>query len=140
LKDMLLAQPSLPAAQTLPVRLWLATPFTVSGNIPRQCNYMSLPPEAVTLAGTTAADFVTAFSAAVGLNPSIAPYVSASINSSGAIVFTHSAGGQIAVEQRHRHSVTSAGFTTSTEFVRNAPNNALYLSYWVGFSNLCVYF
>ena len=86
----------------------------------------------VTLGGTTAADFVTAFSAAVGTNSDIAPYVSASINSAGAIVITHSAGGNILLVPGTGSPLTTAGFTTSTRFVRPGPTNSLLLSYWVG--------
>jgi phage tail sheath protein FI len=69
-------------------------------------------PVTATLTGTTAADFVSAVSAA-GV-----PYVSASINSSGAIVFTHSQGGNIRLVNIIGTPVTTAGFTTSVRGVR----------------------
>jgi hypothetical protein len=86
-----------------------------------------------TLAGTNAAAFVTAFSSAVGQSPLISPYVSASINSAGAIVITHSAGGSIQLKNITGTPLTTAGFIAgTTEFVREAPDNAIFLSYWVG--------
>jgi len=83
----------------------------------------------VTLAGTTTADFISAVSAAN------VPYVSASVSSTGAIVFTHSAGGTIILINVTGTPVTAAGFTTSTFLVR--PNfvsgvvTGLILSNWV---------
>ena len=61
-----------------------------------------------TLTGTTASDFIAAVSAAA------VPYVSATIDSTGAIVFTHSAGGDIFLTNTVGTPVTTAGFTTST--------------------------
>jgi len=102
--------------------------FNIQATIPGQAT----PEQAVTatLAGTAATDFITAVSAAVG-SSTFASYVSATINSSGAIVFTHSAGGDIILNNSTGSPVTTAGFTTSTTFVRSAPNNGLYLSYFV---------
>ena len=81
-----------------------------------------------TLLGTTPADFVSAVSAA-GV-----PYVSASINSSGALVFTHSAGGDINLTNVAGTPVTTAGFSTSCVGIRyrNVTNTTLILSNWVG--------
>jgi hypothetical protein len=63
----------------------------------------------VTLAGTTPAAFVSAVSAAN------IPYVSASVNSAGAIVFTHSQGGVIALTDLGGGSaVVDAGFIAGT--------------------------
>jgi hypothetical protein len=85
----------------------------------------------VTLTGTTAADLVTAISAAVG-SSTFAAYVTASINSSGAIVLTHSAGGDITLKNLTGIPVTTAGFTLSTQFARPANAGGIYLSYFVG--------
>ena len=74
------------------------------------------------LAGTTAADFVAAVSAAA------VPYVSASINSSGAIVFTHSAGGSIQVANVSGTPLTAAGFNDTVQGVLPGANGALILS------------
>jgi len=75
-----------------------------------------------TLTGTTAADFIAAVSAAA------VPYVSASINSDGAIVFTHSAGGLIVLANLTGTPITTAGFNTTIEGVTNAESGALLLS------------
>jgi hypothetical protein len=79
-----------------------------------------------TISGTTPAAFVAAVSAAN------IPFVSASINSAGAIVFTHSAGGIIALTNISGSPITLAGFTVATPGVR--PNNlfsgSLLLSNW----------
>ncbi len=85
-------------------------------------------PVLATVLGTTAADFCAAVSAAA------VPYVSATINSSGAIVFTHSAGGNIRLVLGDGSPLATAGFDLSTEFVRpSTPTGALFLSYWVGY-------
>lgn len=80
------------------------------------------------LNGTGPAAFVAAVSAAN------IPFVSASINSAGNIVFTHSAGGVINISNIGGGvAVTTAGFSNSTPGVR--PNNffasGLTLSNWV---------
>ena len=79
----------------------------------------------------TASDFVAAISAA-GI-----PYVSATINSAGAIVMQHSKGGDIElVDLNGGTVVTDAGFTTSTFLCRqryvNGAAAGLALSNWVG--------
>jgi hypothetical protein len=82
----------------------------------------------VTLAGTTPAAFISAVSAAN------VPYVSASVNSAGAIVFTHSQGGVIGVtDVGSDTAIEDAGFTDSTLFARPSPSVAgqLLLSNWV---------
>jgi len=63
-----------------------------------------------TINGTTAADFVAAVSAAA------VPYVSATINSAGNIVFTHSQGGDIYLTPATSGEgpITTAGFTAQT--------------------------
>jgi hypothetical protein len=58
----------------------------------------------VTLTGTSVASFITAVSAAN------IPYVSASVNSAGNIVFTHSQGGAISLDNTTGTPVTTAGF------------------------------
>jgi hypothetical protein len=84
-------------------------------------------PYLVTLAGTTPTDFVTAVSAAN------APYTSASINSDGYIVFTHSQGGTISLTDVSGTPVALAGFTASTPLCRASGRVAstLVLSNWV---------
>jgi hypothetical protein len=80
-----------------------------------------------TLSGTTPAAFVAAVSAAN------VPYVSASVNSAGNIVFTHSQGGSIAVTNVTGTPLTTAGFTTATPKCTpdNFIPNLLLLSNWV---------
>ena len=98
--------------------------FRLTGTLPG--SPASQPSVLVTLLGTTPADFVAAVSAAN------VPFVSASINSAGAIVFTHSAGGSIAMGNTNGTPLVAAGFTLSTDGVR--PNNSsagwLTLSNW----------
>ena len=82
----------------------------------------------VTLAGTTPAAFISAVSAAN------IPFVSASVNSAGAIVFTHSQGGVIYLEDQGADTaVEDAGFTATTPYVRPDASvaAALVLSNWV---------
>ena len=66
-----------------------------------------------TVGGTTASDFVAAVSAAN------IPNVSASVNSSGNIVFTHSTGGIISLANGSGNPITLAGFSLTTDGVRN---------------------
>jgi hypothetical protein len=82
----------------------------------------------VTLSGTSASDFVSAVSAAN------VPFVSASINSAGNMVFTHSTGGSIFLYPGVGTPIATAGFNTSVRGVRSANylNTYLILSNWVG--------
>ena len=81
----------------------------------------------VTLAGTTVSAFINAVSAAD------IPYVSASVNTAGNIVFTHSQGGSIYLLNNTGTPITTAGFTLSTTNVRQSSYAAteLLLSNWV---------
>jgi hypothetical protein len=81
-----------------------------------------------TLAGTTAADFVAAFLAAVG---SGAP-VTAAVTSDGAIQIQHTQGGSIVLEDISGTPVADAGINTSVAGVRAGVGNQLILSNWVG--------
>ena len=76
------------------------------------------PTVTVTIEGTTSADFTAAVSAA-GV-----PYVSAAVNSDGAIVFTHSQGGVIELTNTVGTPVTIAGFTVDTPLVTPAYNSS----------------
>jgi hypothetical protein len=71
----------------------------------------------------TVADFITAVSAAN------VPYVSASVNTAGNIVLTHSQGGTIFLTPIAGGGtpIIAAGFTTSTDKVRQSPVNAVSL-------------
>ena len=82
----------------------------------------------VTIAGTgTVANFISAVSLAN------IPYVSASVNSAGRIVFTHSQGGTIFVGPDVGTPLTTAGFSVNTTYVRTEPlgGGFLVLSNWV---------
>jgi hypothetical protein len=85
--------------------------------------------ETATLLGTTVEDFIAAVSAAN------VPYVSASVNSAGAVVFTHSAGGSITLINITGTPVTTAGFNTSVRGVKTRYVDGvavgLVLSNWV---------
>jgi len=96
--------------------------FTIQATAPGSA---SLNSATVTLAGTTAADFVSAVSAAA------VPYVSATINTNGAIVFTHSTGGRISLINITGGGtpVATAGFTTSVEGVTAGPDRVLLANY-----------
>ena len=73
----------------------------------------------VTIGGTgSVANFISAVSAA-GIQ-----YVSASVNSAGNIVFTHSQGGTIYIKNLTGTPITTAGFSTSTSKVREANDAA----------------
>ncbi len=100
--------------------------FTIQGTEAGSLNYNTATAE---LLGTSAEDFVAAISAAA------IPYVSATINSAGAIVMTHSQGGQILLTNVTGTPVTTAGFNTTVRGVRNFYLNGiatgLVLSNWV---------
>lgn len=97
--------------------------FTISASQAGQANFVS---GTVTLGGTTAADFIAAVSAAN------VPNVSASVNSAGNIVFTHSQGGTISLVNTVGTPITTAGFTLATPLCRqSASTSALVLSNWV---------
>ena len=107
-------------------------PF-VSGNTFRidasQPGTAALTTVTAELLGTTTADFIAAVSAAN------IPYVSATTNSAGAIVFTHATGGQITLTNVIGTPVTTAGFSTSVRGVSqhytNGVATGLLLSNWV---------
>ena len=107
-------------------------PF-VSGNsfsiIASQPGTVTVATATVTLAGTTVEDFIA------GVSGANIPYVSASVNSAGAVVFTHAAGGFIALREVTGTPVATAGFNTSVTGVRNYYVNGvatgLALSNWV---------
>ena len=109
--------------------------FTINATVPGQAALGGAV--TATLAGTTVADFLTAVSAAVG-SSTFASYVTATVDSAGAIVFTHTAGGDIVLTNVTGTPVNTAGFVPvidgdpATEFCRAGANDSLILSYWVG--------
>jgi hypothetical protein len=84
--------------------------FTITASVPNSST-LSTPVTAI-LTGTTPAAFLSAVSAAA------VPYVSASVNSSGAIVLSHTAGGEIIVEDTSGTAIADAGFNTDVQGVR----------------------
>jgi hypothetical protein len=106
------------------------TPFTVGDSfniIATAAGQNTSNTGLATIGGTGATDFVAAVSAAN------VPYVSAAVNSAGNIVFTHSQGGTIRLDDVTGQAVTVAGFTLSTPKVREYPvaPNQVVLSDWV---------
>ena len=83
----------------------------------------------VTLSGTSIASFISSVSAAA------VPYVSASVNSSGNIVFNHSQGGVINITPISGFGtpITTAGFTNATTYCRTG----VVLSTSLVLSNFC---
>jgi hypothetical protein len=95
---------------------------------PTSAGSLLTPTYTVTLTGTSVANFISSVSAAN------IPYVSASVNSAGNIVFTHSQGGTIYVQNITGTPLTTAGFTTATPKVHvdQTSTSVLDLSNWVG--------
>ena len=90
--------------------------FTLSATQPGTSTITSAT---VTIGGTgSVANFLSAVSAAD------IPFVSASVNTAGNIVFTHSAGGTIALTTGTGNPIATAGFSTSTTYVRQSIGNA----------------
>ena len=86
--------------------------FAMAGSQPGTTSSIT---STVTIGGTgSVADFIAAVSAAA------VPYVSASVNSAGNIVFTHSAGGWISLTPGTGNPITTAGFTLATPKVRQS--------------------
>ena len=100
--------------------------FTIAATQPGTAN---LTTATVTLTGTTASDFIA------GVSSAAVPYVSASVNSAGNIVFTHSAGGDITLTNGTGSPLTAAGFTTSTFLCKqnyiDGSASGIILSNWV---------
>jgi hypothetical protein len=113
-----------PGSTTSPGPFINGNSFTITGS---QLDGTSIEGTA-TISGTTTAAFISAVSGA-GV-----PYVSASVNSAGAIVFTHSQGGQITLVNVTGAPITTAGFTANTALCRPSFRiaNGLTLSNWIG--------
>jgi len=78
-----------------------------------------------TLGGTTAADFVEAFTAANVAN------TTASVTSSGAVNIQHTLGGVIVLKDTSGTPVADAGFNTTVTGVRAGNSSDLILSNWI---------
>jgi hypothetical protein len=100
--------------------------FAIGASEPGSADFNTATAE---LLGTTVEDFIAAVSAAN------IPYVSAALNSAGAVVFTHSAGGVIQLENLVGTPITTAGFTANVRGCfpeyRNGVAVGLVLSNWV---------
>jgi hypothetical protein len=108
------------------------TPFTVGDEfivLSTEAGSSDVIESLVTIGGTgTAADFVTAVSAAD------IPFVSAQVNSAGNIVFVHSQGGSILLNNQLAqvgNPIVTAGFTAETPKVRVQADDGALLSNWV---------
>ena len=86
--------------------------FTVFVTQAGQTTYTG--PYTITLSGTSVASFITDISAAN------IPYMSASVNSAGNIVLTHSQGGSIYLDETTGTPVTTAGFQASYTLLPSA--------------------
>ena len=116
----------------------IANPVFVLSNsffvFPTQAGTATTLSYTVTLSGTSVASFISSVSAAN------IPNVSASVNSAGNIVFTHSQGGTIYLQNGTGTPLTTAGFvvtssaatTTPKVHVDQSSTSVLVLSNWVG--------
>ena len=103
--------------------------FTISAT---ESGSTALNTATATMGGTTVEDFISAVSAAA------VPYVSATVNSSGYVVFTHSQGGDIQLADSAGDSaVGDAGFALNQDIVGltalNVTGTTLVLSNWVSY-------
>jgi len=103
--------------------------FTISAT---ESGSATLNTATATMGGTTVEDFISAVSAAA------VPYVSATVDSSGYVVFTHSQGGDIQLADSAGDSaVGDAGFALGNDIVGltalNVTGTTLVLSNWVSY-------
>ena len=95
---------------TVPTSFVVGNSFSIAAN---QAGSPTLNISTAVIGGSgSVADFISAVSAAN------VPFVSASVNAAGNIVFTHSQGGSILLTNVVGVPVTTAGFTTNTPFCR----------------------
>ena len=113
---------------TVPTTFTSSETFTISAS---ESGSSVLNTATATLTGTSVEDFIAAVSAAA------VPYVSASIDSSGFVVFTHSQGGDIQLLDVTGTPVADAGFATGQNIVGltllNVTGPTLVLSNWVSY-------
>ena len=100
---------------TVPTAFVASNAFTIQAT---EAGATTLNSGTVTLTSTTIAGFIAAVSAAN------VPYITASVNSAGNIVFTHSQGGSMILTNTVGTPVTTAGFTDSTLNCRPTKNTA----------------
>jgi len=113
------------AGTTTPVSFTPNNSFTILGS---EAGSTTINQGTAIILGTgTVSDFITAVSSAN------VPYVSASVNSAGSIVFTHSQGGLIGLQNVVGTPVTAAGFSANTTYCRPDAQDStlLLLSNWV---------
>ena len=115
--------PTIVTGNTLPGTFINGNSFSIQGT---EAGTTNTTTATATISGTNVAAFLAAVSAAN------VPYVSASVNSAGYIVFTHSQGGNISLLNITGTPLTTAGFTLATPGVRPSYRvpNALALSNW----------
>jgi hypothetical protein len=113
---------------TVPITFTSSETFTISAS---ESGSSVLNTATATLTGTSVEDFIAAVSAAA------VPYVSASIDSSGFVVFTHSQGGDIQLLDVTGTPVADAGFAIGQDIVGltllNVTDPTLVLSNWVSY-------
>ena len=113
---------------TVPTTFTSSETFTISAS---ESGSSVLNTATATLTGTSVEDFIAAVSAAA------VPYVSASIDSSGFVVFTHSQGGDIQLLDVTGTPVADAGFAIGQNIVGltllNVTGPTLVLSNWVSY-------
>jgi|694.fasta_scaffold63986_3 hypothetical protein len=113
---------------TVPGTFTSSETFTISAS---ESGSSVLNTATATLTGTSVEDFIAAVSAAA------VPYVSASIDSSGFVVFTHSQGGDIQLLDVTGTPVADAGFAIGQNIVGltllNVTGPTLVLSNWVSY-------
>ena len=113
---------------TVPGTFTSSETFTISAS---ESGSSVLNTATATLTGTSVEDFIAAVSAAA------VPYVSASIDSSGFVVFTHSQGGDIQLLDVTGTPVADAGFAIGQDIVGltllNVTDPTLVLSNWVSY-------
>jgi hypothetical protein len=115
-------------SDTSPGPFVIGNSYTISASIPG--NPIEDDIATVTLTSTTLDSFLIRTQGAIGASP-FASYVTVTVNSAGSVVFTHLAGGNITLTNVTGQPLTAAGFTVSTEFARPAPDNGIFLSYFV---------
>ena len=110
---------------TVPTSFTVGNSFAISATQPGTATNSIIVTAVIGGTGTVS-DFISAVSAAA------VPYVSASVNSSGNIVFTHSAGGTIYVTPVTGTPITTAGFALGDDNVNHGSSGStLALSNWV---------
>jgi hypothetical protein len=129
--ERLVSGPTVITGDTTSPTVTVSTEFTIQYSIAGSNSLSSVYTAVLPGSGTlTAANFVTAVSAALPLGSP----VSASVTSDGAIAFTHSQGGVIILEDITGTPVQNAGFDATIDGVREGVDGQLILSNWQSLS------